>query len=470
MTDFSEEFHEQEELQTLERFRSSIKKGSGVYFDVHELETIIDHLVEQGEYVMAKQAAALGMKLHPQSIDMKLSASRVYHLHGELDVALDLLNRIADIEHSNEEVFLLRADILAQLKQHAGSIENLRKAKELNPEYGDEILVDIAVEQMNQDDLKGALNTLKEALKINPDNEVALLEIGYCYDLLECDEKEAESFYKGFIDDHPYSCTAWFTLGNWYFNRNRISDSIWAYDFCLAIDDDFTPAVYNKANALVRLEQYEEAIIHFEELMAKDGIDAKTLCCIGECYEKLEKLKKAAGHYRHAIEIEEDCTTAIIGMANILEKQGKVHQAGEWYKKACEVAPDNSYCWYYQGLWYEGQLQTEKAEKAFRKSLKEDPYNLDVWDSLISMYAEVGNYDKAISIIVEAVARHPDQIYFVYLMAWYNSILNNPVDAADLLSLAISTDPEGLKEFMDEFPEAKDNALWCSILEELRED
>lgn len=456
MTEFSDDFHA-EEQESITRFLQALKHGEVPYFDVHEFENIIDYLLEQGEHSQAKKAASVARRIHPQSVDLKLMAARVHSVHGELDLALHLINEVQKVDRQNEELFYLKAGIHAQMKDHNRSIENLRIAKELSGDFKDEILLDIAYEQENLEDFSSAIDSLREALSINPNNEAALHELAHCYESMNKLD-ELVIFYQQFIDNQPYSGTAWYNLGNAFFKLEDYERAMEAYDYCLAIDENYTLALYNRANSLIQLERYPEAVREFEAVMAAEGIGAHTLCYIGECYEKMNDLQAASEHYLHALEIDDTFTDAMIGMAVVNEMLNEQEAAARWHKKALKICPESAAYWHMYAMWAVKNKRQRLATKAFKQSLKLDELQADAWEDYGTFLAETGKTDEACEVLARGFQLNPDDWNLVYRMIWYSQSNAKSEEVGELLSLAAQNDPEGLTQFLKDNPEA----LRCS--------
>lgn len=459
MTEFSDDFHADEQ-ESITRFLHALNRGEVPYFDVHEFETIIDYLLEQGEHSQAKKAASVARRIHPQSVDLKLMAARVHSVHGELDLALHLINEVQKVDRQNEELFYLKAGIHAQMKDHNRSIENLRIAKELSGDFKDEILLDIAFEQENLEDYSSAIESLQEALAINPNNEAALHELAHCYESMNKLE-DLVVFYQQFIDNQPYSVTAWYNLGNTLFKLEDYERAMEAYDYCLAIDENYTLALYNRANSLIQLERYPEAVREFEAVMASEGIGAHTLCYIGECYEKMNDLQSASEHYLHALEIDNSFTDAMIGMAVVNEMLDEQEASARWYKKALKDCPESAAYWHMYAMWAVKNKRQRIAVKAFKQSLKLDELQGDTWEDYGTFLADAGKLAEAYEVLARGFSLNPDEWNLVYRMIWYGQNKPKSEEVGELLSLAAQNDPEGLAQFLKDNPEASSCAAFA---------
>lgn len=463
MTGFSEEYTDQDILNRVKKFNRVVQSGSTCYFDVCELEGVVDYFMSRGETGKAKIAIEMGMQLHPSSLEMKMCAAAILAENGELKRALNLLEAVEAVEYSNHDVYLLKASIHAQLKEHGKSIENFRRAISLNSDHQDQILLDIAYEQENQEEFEAAIQTLHRVLEINPENDQALHEISFCYEMLDLNE-ELIQFFTSFLDDHPYSYCAWYNLGNIYFKTEAFEKSISAFDFSIAIEDDFTPALFNKATALIQLHKYHEAIAEFESLMTVEGVQASILCYIGECYEKLEDHGTSRLHYQHALELDPRCAEAHIGMAVLLELEGSHEDSIAHYQKALNIDNDCVTYWHLFALAAEKTGDEETADHAFQKALKLDEHVPQVWEDYATFLAAQGKTEKAIELLSAGYRSNDQASELLYRMAYYNCQINYPVDAEDLLHLAVQQDPKGLPRFLSECPEAKDNPMMLDFI------
>src|SRR6056297_331022 len=141
MTEYSDDYHDEELASRISRFNDMVSSGNNNYFDVCELEEIIEHFLEKFDLENAQKAASLVLELHPGSFSAKFHAARVMCARGDLHQALDLVREVEILETDNEDVFLLKASIFSELQDYTQSIENFQRAIALSSERRDEILV-----------------------------------------------------------------------------------------------------------------------------------------------------------------------------------------------------------------------------------------------------------------------------------------------------------------------------------------
>ena len=72
MSENREQVFENEEFQVLLRKYEDMRSGSqSIFFDVEEFEQIIDYYLDDFQYDEAREAADLGKKQHPASVEIK---------------------------------------------------------------------------------------------------------------------------------------------------------------------------------------------------------------------------------------------------------------------------------------------------------------------------------------------------------------------------------------------------------------
>jgi tetratricopeptide (TPR) repeat protein len=80
------------------------------------------------------------------------------------------------------------------------------------------------------------------------------------------------------------------------------------------IKENFASAYYNKGNALVQLDKYQEAIDVYKQTFEYEPPNADTYCAIGECYEKLEQMDEARSYYKKSVKMDSKMADAWFGI------------------------------------------------------------------------------------------------------------------------------------------------------------
>jgi len=321
--DESEEFEDGNLKEDLAKFDAFINGESIGFIDSDRWETMIDHFLLNGHFKNSAMCCEEALTQFSYNSLFKLRLAQSYSALGKLKEAINIISEIERQGESSFEIVLTKASIFSQLKDSKNAIRFFKEGLKLaENEDKDEVYLDLAVEYENIGEYKSAIKVLKEAIKVNPNNESAIYEIAFCYDQLG-DHESSIKCYSDFIDENPYSFTSWYNLGNAYSKLDNFEKAIWAYDYCVLINDDFGPVYFNIANAFLALNKYTKAIENFHKTTELDGDDPIAFCYIGECHEQLGELELAQHFYNKSLELAPMLPDAWLGLGIVKDLEGK---------------------------------------------------------------------------------------------------------------------------------------------------
>src|SRR5262249_45447411 len=152
----------------------------------------------------------------------------------------------------------------------------------------------------DQEKYQEVINSLKNALKQDPKNEEALNRLWFCTELTGTYE-DSLHFHEALIEESPYSYLAWFNLGHAYSGLGYYEQALDAYEFTMAIEENFEPAYIATGDVQFTLEHYGDALRYYLEAIKLSKPDKELYLKAGAAYEKLSELTKARSYFRKAI-------------------------------------------------------------------------------------------------------------------------------------------------------------------------
>ena len=435
---------------SLSKFESMLKTNHVLFFDSDEFENIIHHYLEIGKMALAKKAIKLGLEQHPTSTSLKLFQVEVYVFENKLKIADKLLNKLYEIEPTNEEVYIQKANILSKKDNHEKAIKILYQALEFSEDNAD-IFSLIGMEYLFLDKFEDAKLYFLKCLKVDYEDYSALYNVMYCFEFLE-QNAEAIEYLNTYLEKNPYCEVAWHQLGKQYFNTKDYNKAIAAFDFAIISDDLFIGAYLEKGKVLEKLKQFGEAIENYKITLAIDDPTSFALLRIGRCYEKLDQDDLAVQHYYKTVEEDPLLDKGWIAITNFYNKNKNYQKALYYINKAINIDSENGIYWKLYAQINQRLHFLEEAERGYKKTLELGNYELDTWLARADILINLGEYEAAIFSLIQTAEFYSDNAEVEYRLAGSYFKTNQSVKGRFHLENALNLDKDYIFIIEELFP------------------
>lgn len=403
---------------SLTKFESMLKTNNVLFFDAEEFENIIHHYLEVAKIALAKKAIKLGLQQHPGSTNLKLFQIEIYILENKLEYAEDLLNQLYELEPSNEEIYIQKANVLSKKDEHEKAIGTLKIALRLSndPDGDADLYALIGMEYLFLEQFKPAKENFIKCLEIDVNDYSALYNAIYCLEVLE-ETDEAITFLNKYLDTNPYCEIAWHQLGKQYALIEDYEKSLSAFEFAIISDDTFVGAYLEKGKILERLKNYTEAIENYKITLALDDPTSFALLRIGYCYDKLGNDELAVKYFYKTVHEDPLLDKGWIAITKFYNKKRNFQKALYYINKAINIDVENVKYW---KLYAQINLQLnflEEAEKGYGKALDLGNYELNTWLSRIDILIVLRAFDAAVHNLILAAEFHPETAEIEFRLA-----------------------------------------------------
>src|SRR5699024_2711845 len=441
--------NESEKL-TLTRFKAMLKTNDVLFFDSDEFEIIINHYLDNGKMAMAKKAIRIGLEQHPTSTSLKLFLVEIFVIENKLDKAEVLIDEIFEIEKSNEDVYIQKANIHSRRNEHVQAIYQLETALDISLDKF-EIYSFIGIEYLYLEDFINALENFILCLTDDLDNRQALHNIVYCYDILER-HQEAIDFLLEYIEIRPYNEVAWQNIGKQYYILKNYEKALEAYDYAIISDDAFVGAYLEKGKVLERLGYYEKAIECYVITLRLEDPSTFALVRAGKCYEKLGNYGLAKKFYKQCIDQDSLLDKGWLAIARLYKRQKKYKPALAYIKKAINIDNTNIKYWKcYASIHYKLR-DFKNAAIVYTKCIELADYNLQHWLNLADTLIKIAKWNDAKKVLENASEFFHDEVKLNYRLAgiYYKTL--DLEKGAFYLSTALYQDPDAVNILKNTFP------------------
>lgn len=266
-----------------------------------------------------------------------------------------------------------------------------------------------------------ALDAYKKVLEANPYDRTALIKFATLIQTYFPEKQdEAIDCYTKLLEIEPENDKVYYELGHLYLQKNESLSAVNAFSMALEKDEE-NPFYHNSmAFALVQLEQYDDAIDHYQKAINinPDPYWTSIVCqALGSVYLEIKENPEAAiVLYQTAAVLNPDSEESHIAVGDTYFSLDDYDNAIKAYCDAIKINPENakSYCKCAMALWEKDY--TEEAIVAYHKAIELNPDYAIAYNNLGVIYLDdIGNIKEAIELFEHAVENNSH-----YTLAYFN--------------------------------------------------
>lgn len=438
------------EIQELiERFENQLENDCLSFFDVDELNIMIDYYIQHDDIEKINILADMAMKYHSESPVIYNIMAKKYLSVQDAKNALKYLKE-EDNNTEDPDYYVNLGYCHGLLNNHKQSIVAYKRAVKLlgDNENVTDIYGSIGGEYMLLRDYEKALYYLKKGITDNIDYGEQYMQIMNCYFYLERGF-ECVDFINAEIDKNPHNLEAWMALGNCYLRLHLLEKACEQYEFALAIDQHYDRAYINIATINNELDKYQDTIDIIEEAFRNKVKKPILYCLYGEALAKTGNKLDAISNFKKAIELDENIAEAYAGLGFIFCEEENHKSAVKFLKRAHELAPFNT-DYLFVLVEENNKLGKYKTSLKYLKEIEElYPFDVNLYIAFMEVYIMQDDIDNAVKYIEKGLNKLGKQAPLLYRMAFINFIQEEEQLGLMNLEEALEIDTDGVQEFID---------------------
>ncbi|MGQ9846247.1 MAG: tetratricopeptide repeat protein, partial [Bacteroidales bacterium] len=476
-----------EELE--KRFKEALRQGTNFFASEEEFESLIDFYYFQGKYSYTEKAIEKAMILYPMSSILwykkgyflyytkkyheALSSFKNAYLFDKTDLQNTLYIALTYIELNNirqaQKFFDITIDLL--------NIDN-------NDYYdilflcNDIIYSNIIDQEENPFTIDDKLNHKKrlkldliEALLKNitiENDEIAhaqkLENLALCSSL-KGHLKKSINYLNEAIQLDPFNYDRWIYLALLYYRTKNYNKSLECLEYSLAIFPENPEALHIKGSTHFQLKEYHKALETYQELINYDFSDESEIYLnIGKCYECLNDPLNATAYYLKSYESDNNNIKALINLGALFLELHDLDMSYHYLHMAMKINKEDAELNYTLADLMLQKNELNKAIHYINKALEYLPHETDFILLQSEIFQAKGNLKKSINVLKNSIDFVEDKVRFYYRIAGLYILLNQKNMAYHYLKTAISENPNLVSNFLESFPETKNDNLFKGLL------
>jgi tetratricopeptide (TPR) repeat protein len=350
----------------------------------------------------AMEIADLGSVRFPHSATFHLHKARLLLDLGREELAMAAIDASEALFPAQLNFQLLRAEAFAAMGLYNNAHDLLDALKDglSGKELSDLYLAEAYVYEL-EDQFDLMFYSLRNALKENPDNEMALQRIWVS---VELSKKYAESisFHEAFLNDHPYSPQGWYNLGQSLEYFGQYEDAIEAFEFATVINPGFEFAYRDCAELYFLLKQYDKALQNYLDVLEQFEPDHDLLLHIGQCYLEMGDLNRAKAYLQKAQRLDSFNDEVFYFLGECFFREAQYQKAARFYRRAIEMEDRREEYFRALGETYLRLGKPDKAHWFFQEAVEIAPETAEHWVRYAQFLMDANQLEEALEVLIEA--------------------------------------------------------------------
>ena len=437
--------------ELINKFELMLKTDDVYFFDSEDFEEIIHYYLNQGKVALGKKAIDIGLQQYPNSTELKLLYVEVLVFENHFSEAEAILDELHEIDDSNDEIYIQRANILSKKDDHQGAVELLLQALETTDDSF-EIYSLMGMEHLFLDHFDAAKQCFIKCLENDPSDYASLYNIVYCFEFLK-DFDGAIEYLNTYLEYHPYSEVGWHQLGMMYHAKNMHTEALAAFDFAIISDDSFIGAYFEKGKILEKLGKLNEAIACYETTISMDDPTAHAYLRIGKCHEKLGNDDFAKHHYFKAVHEDPQLDKGWLAIADFYYRLKDFKEASIYINKALNIDGENPTYWKKSGEIFQVLKNYHEADFSYKQAIELGNYEIDTWQNWAFTLSKLHDFESATQVLMQGIEFYPDNTQLLFQLAGMHLKNKNKICAKQILDQLLPLSPSNAMLFLKLYPE-----------------
>lgn len=331
-----------------------------------------------------------------------------YRLNKKYDNAIDAYTRAITLEPNDAYYYICRSSAYYLKGQLDKALEDLNRGIALSTPFLDSILDPPfykvfypSVYLMRgalyavQGQYERAIEDFNQAIAFDPRGE-AYCSRGFAYQEGGQLDKAAEDYSKC-IASNPNDSKTYDLRGGIYLRKGQYDKAIEDFNKAIAINPNYYSAYASRGQTYAIQGTYDKAIEDYNKAIAINPNYAFAYLQRGITYATKGDKDKALEDFNKAISIDPKYVDAYKARGISYIAKGQLDRALEDYSKAIFLNPNDAHSYVMRGVIYSQKGQNDRAFYDLNKAITIDPKSGEAYLFRGALYSDIGQNDKAIS-------------------------------------------------------------------------
>ncbi|XP_023531375.1 cell division cycle protein 27 homolog B-like isoform X1 [Cucurbita pepo subsp. pepo] len=254
------------------------------------------------DYLEADRAFSLARHASPHSLEgMDVYSTVLYHLKEDMKLSY-LAQELISTDRLAPQSWCAMGNCYSLQKDHETALKNFQRAVQLNPRFAYAHTL-CGHEYVALEDFENGIKSYQSALRVDSRHYNSWYGLGMIY--LKQEKLEfSEHHFRMAFQINPRSSVVMSYLGTSLHALQRSEDAMMMMEKAILADKKNPLPMYQKANILVSLERFDEALQVLEELKEYAPRESSVYALMGNIYKRRYMHDKAMLHFGIALDLK----------------------------------------------------------------------------------------------------------------------------------------------------------------------
>ena len=377
-----------------------------------------------------------GAELEPENMSVLFSLAEAMDKSGDQKGALGVLEKLAATEGHEALADFYIGRLRLRSGDIQGAIDPLIRAVGSNPSFlrGVEELG----QQMEKNNRAGdAIRLYQGYLEKDPEDTPVR---GFLAKILLTEERYAEAgaHLDTILAKDPENEKALLLLGLMESRNGDFEKALEAFRRLRKVSGDSFETLMQIGSLQREMKMWAEAVATFEETARTYTNRFEPHLNLAIVYDATGEMEKAETSSRMALSLAPERSNIRTYLAGLLTRQERYEEAITLLREGLDRDPDDTVLLFQMGVTYDRSGRFDMTEEVLQRLLKADPDHPDALNYLGYSWAEQGrNLEEALRLIQRALRIRPDAAYIIDSLGWVHYQMGDYGKALDLLLKAV---------------------------------
>jgi len=269
--------------------------------------------------------------------------------------------------------------------------------------------------QIRQNDTSGAVDSLQNALRNDPDNAVGHFQLGVAFDQQHNDAR-AEAEWREAVRIRPDLAEAQRDLAALELRRGDADALLATAQQIIAIQPESADGFLLKGMAEIARHKYADAQQDAQQAIQRAPQSPAPYVQMGNVHLAQKQFADAEKFYQQALDKDPSSAEGLSGLMNTYFAQKEFDKAIAVANTQIAKSPNNSNFYDLLGTaLFNGKKDLPGAETALRKAVELDKNNTDALEKLGKVQVQKGDADQALALYQQSIKDNPRDARFYIL-------------------------------------------------------